>query len=411
MSTLPPALAHVLTLRGFAWADELRPGPSGTGTLSILSSSGEVVGTADVPLAPNTPDDTFSLFDKIVPLTDQARSATLVRLEQTELDLLIAVLPALDEGARQHLLPRLDEGNNAITLFDSPTQSLAALTRKERTELLALLRSALHLGQIDSATIPSLRDGLGRIQALRDTVFKDSIRLASVALRAYRGLLDWSTALLAACQGLEIALDRFEPARGFQFSTYAVQWIRHRVGRHRSNLQAPLRLPVHVEESLYHYVTTERTLWTHDGRPSIDAILEALGSERPRIEGKVEHLRPVIDAHLFDDQSSIISFAEQVLDPDLLSMWDGAAPATWPAHALEQIEHAVSTLVGKDRERRADILRERLALRRPGPKTLQEVGEALGITRERVRQLQVVAIRSLRIHNLDHDPWRWRSGS
>jgi RNA polymerase sigma factor (sigma-70 family) len=417
MSTLPPALAHVLALRGFAWADELRPDPYGTGTLPILTRSGSQIGTADLPLLPDTAEDTFSLFDEIAPLTDQHRTATLVRLEYTELAFLIAFLPVLDGGAWQYLLAQLDEDDNdaSTTLFTATTTTLTALTRKERTEILALLRSALQRGHIEPATIPSLRVGIDEIQALRDTVFRDSIRFAASVVRTHRGLLDWSTALLAACQGLEDAIDRFEPARGFQFSTYAHHWIRQRVGRHRSNQQAPLRLPVHLHESIYRYIVAERTLWTEDRRPTIEAVLEALGTGRPRTESTVEHLRPVFDAHLLRADSSATPFAEHILDSDLPSMWDGAAPSTWPTFALRQVEHALSTLGGNHAERQADILRERLALCRPRAATLQEMGTTFNVSRERIRQLQVSAIGRLKLDNLRdiHDirPWRWRAGS
>ena len=96
---------------------------------------------------------------------------------------------------------------------------------------------------------------------IRARLFRDSVRIAISMAKARAHDLDWVLALSTACMGILVAIDRFEPSRGYQFSTYAMWWVRHRVGRMRSEDARPLRIPVHMTDRLTRFLRAERALW------------------------------------------------------------------------------------------------------------------------------------------------------
>ena len=408
---LTPVLAEVLARRGFAWCGEVALAPDGD--LPVLDHSGATVGKAAILFDDNDVSGSFTLSQAVVPLSRDGRTRTLIRLAEAELELLTDAIGALDDAARRRVLEHADEEQEVTRVLDSSEQTLQGVTRRERTTLIALLRTALEQDDIGAHVRSSFGAGLKRVYDLRERVFHDSIRLAASVISQRGGHLEWSTAVLAACQGLEIALDRFEPSRGFQFSTYALWWIRQAIDRYRENQSATLRLPIHAHERLQRYRVAERELWLDGRRPSTEAVLEALGSNRELVARVVEHLRSPHDARLHGDASKPFSFGERVLDPALPSMWAGAPPGAWPLAAVAHLRQALATLPGHQTARKAKILDERLAIGRPRPATLAEIGHDFGVSRERIRQLQAAAVAKLRLDALGtiHDvrPWHWRA--
>ena len=189
--------------------------------------------------------------------------------------------------------------------------------------------------------------------------------------------------------GLLHAVTKFQPGRGTRFSTYAVWWIRQAVARALANQARMIRLPVHIEHLLGQYMKKKAALTQDLGRaPNTEEIAKALGQPVEEVE-HIERMsqRPVsLDAPIGQDGGGKLE--------DLVK--DGEAlPGAGLAAALKAREDLAGVLRDlPDAER--GVLELRFALEGGEPRTLESIGRQLGITRERVRQIEAAALARLR---------------
>lgn len=420
---LPPAVAHLFRLRRFAWATELEEGHTvASGELRLYSEAGEELPGIDA-LELDERDQAFALAAEIVPLDGRERQSRLRDLDREEQQLLKLWLdrprsanPLPGESPEQdgHDADGEDGDQVVDAVEDAKERSALPSTRAERVE--ALREVELEIG--DSADEPEIAARFASIRNIRQVLFRDSIRLAITALQGRLGLLDRNMALLAACGGIDVALDRFDPARGTQFSTYAVHWIRHRLGRQRDQDSIPLRVPVHALENARRYLVEERKQWCESGtRPGPAAVSKGLDIEESNVIRVLEMLPPVLPGFFASPTANAGALAEAVLDPSLPSLWHGGVPSAWVTRTFAVIEEAVSTATRGSQEkvkRAEDVLRRRLAVARPSPEPLRAVGVLHKISRERVRQIQNQAVSSIQrrlegaASTLDARPWTWK---
>ena len=207
-------------------------------------------------------------------------------------------------------------------------------------------------------------------------------------------------------------MDRFEPTRGNKFSTYAIWWVRHHVTRARANRGNALRTPVHVADKLSIFYGRERELWSETGiRPTREDVLKALEPGQRGGDIHFEQLRPVLRAHLSGEEHVFPAYGEVVVDPSVLCPFEGGETAAWIQAALEELEETFSSISNKRAEMMAEILRGRIGLGRAEVRTLQGLGDQFGVSRERIRQLEKVALEKLKLADLSDDPrpWDWRA--
>ncbi len=225
-------------------------------------------------------------------------------------------------------------------------------------------------------------------QAAKSRLIEANLRLVVQVARRYlnRGL-PLPDLIEEGNLGLMRAVDKFEPERGLRFSTYATWWVRHAVTRALANQARLVRLPVHVEMLLGRYAKEQQRLAQELGRaPTAAELARALGTSEEQLE-ELEEIRqhPVsLDAPA----------GEHGQVADLV-----ADPAADPSLRLTALFHERADLVSvlddlAENERR--VLRRRFGLEVDAPETLETIGGRLGVSRERVRQIEGAALRKLR---------------
>nr|WP_259735410.1 RNA polymerase sigma factor, RpoD/SigA family [Synechococcus sp. CS-1329] len=362
----------------------------------VSSGSGESSGSAAVRSTSRASTDLVRLYlqdigrvDMLSPEEElllarqvQARKALLAqRLEQA------AELPLLQEMVdlelvRQRLASRLTHQPSHGQWAEACGLPLAELRRRQQEGHRAWA-ACLELSLSD------LQQRLLSGRRARDRMIQANLRLVVAVAKKYqkRGveLLDL---VQEGTLGLERAVEKFDPIRGFRFSTYAYWWIRQGVTRAIATQSRTIRLPVHVSEKLNRIRKAQHQFASDHGRTaSLAELAKALQWSEDAVRLTLLRLPRSIslEAKVGRDQDTPLG--------DLLE-----ATSDTPEQRLtrQQLHSDLDALLDELSEREAEVIRLRYGLSDDNPRTLAQIGEGMQLSRERVRQIETLALHKLR---------------
>ena len=189
--------------------------------------------------------------------------------------------------------------------------------------------------------------------------------------------------------GLIKAVDKFDHSKGFKFSTYATWWIRQSITRAIADQGRTIRIPVHMVETINKVKKASNMLLHRDGKePTPEDIAKelGLGVDKVREILRISQEPVSLETPIGEEEDSHLG--DFIPDEDALSPADAAAMTFLKTKVNEVLE----TLTPRE----AEVLRLRFGLGEGTPQTLEEVGKAFNVTRERIRQIEAKALRKLR---------------
>ncbi len=226
--------------------------------------------------------------------------------------------------------------------------------------------------------------------AARDALVEANMRLViNIAKNYNTHLLPFEDLVQEGAIGLMTAAERFDASRGFRFSTYATHWIRQSISRALDNKAKFIRIPAHVSESVRKLDRT-RAQWIRDNgeEPSSEKLAELLGVTIRKVEALRASAQEPVSLDMLvgeDDNTSLMALVN-----------DGGAANPQEAMLSNEKTAQLDNLFAVLTPREAEVMRKRLGFEEEAAQVLQQIGEAMQISRERVRQIELLAVKKMK---------------
>ncbi|UZQ55865.1 sigma-70 family RNA polymerase sigma factor [Trichothermofontia sichuanensis B231] len=262
------------------------------------------------------------------------------------------------------------------------------LTPDQEVELGQHVQAMMALVDIPDPT-PAQKQVIQRGRRARDQLIQSNLRLVvAVARHFQRQGVDLPDLIQEGCLGLARAAERFDPTKGFRFSTYAYPWIRQTIARSLATQPRLIRLPVHVYENLNRLKRLRQTLTAELGRtPTVAELAAGLETSTDEVQALLLHHRPTTSLNTQAGADEGHEWMELIASA-------GATPADLlDQEAQRELAHQ---LVGRLPERMQETINLRYGMADGVERTFVEIGKHLQLSKERVRQIEAQAIEKLR---------------
>jgi len=349
-------------------------------------------------------------FEKeIIQLIEKGKKES--KIEQSEIFELIPDIPANVDALDQLYIELADDDIDIIPVAEPRAEDISVWATEEDTEEVIPEDTSyiddiaddsvrLYLREIGKIPLLTAEEELALAQRVvsgdklaKDQMAEANMRLVVSIAKRYVGRgLDLLDLIQEGNTGLLRAVEKFDPDRGFKFSTYATWWIRQAITRAIADQARTIRIPVHMVETINKLLRTQRRLTQELNRePTNDEIAAAMEMD----VDKVEHIMKIkqdissLDASVRDDEE------DSVLG-DFIEDEDAKTPTESASEQL--LKEQVKQILGSLTEREQKILKLRFGLEDGKSHTLEEVGQEFSVTRERIRQIEAKALAKLRKH-------------
>ena len=285
----------------------------------------------------------------------------------------------MSERAKPTALPQRWEESESGEHTRGSADSQSYLTRLTRQRLLTPEEEITLAARIQQ----------GDVRA-KDRLVEANMRLVINVARTYHNcLIPFEDLIQEGAIGLMTAAERFDPSKGYRFSTYATHWIRQSISRAIDNKSKPIRLPAHVSETL-RKIERARSLWARENgdEPSPEQLADFLDVPLRKITALMQAGQEPVSLDMLVGQEESTTLAALLNDHNALDPQD----MVLSAEKQKVLDSLLEILTPRERE----IMRRRLGYEDDSSRVLQEIGTTLRLSRERVRQIEVQALRKLK---------------